>query len=253
MGYTLFIDESGSISLNNGEKYFTIGGYLIKSDNKNEHKFKMIKIIKNINKNREKYFNHHALEKELDEVKFSNLSFKGRKFVLNELNKLSGTFVSIVVDKENCHSLTKWNTNEYYNYLVCQLIKYIFETRNFHGNLDFDELNIIYDDRSMKVKARNNLQAHLIEQLKIRRSPRNQFSCNFNLKAADSKVNYGVMISDFIAGLSRSLYMKPRNPINNLLTIEYISKFPYSDFGKVKVIQKNIDNNIEKIYNVVNS
>ncbi|MDK3000820.1 hypothetical protein QO247_15940, partial [Clostridium perfringens] len=174
-------------------------------------------------------------------------------FVLNELNKLSGTFVSIVVDKENCHSLTKCNTNEYYNYLVCQLIKYIFETCNFHGNLDFDELNIIYDDRSMKVKARNNLQAHLIEQLKIRRSPRNQFSCNFNLKAADSKVNYGVMISDFIAGLSRSLYMKPSNPINNLLTIEYISKFPYRDFGKVKIIQKNIDNNIEKIYNVVNS
>ncbi|ASY50140.1 DUF3800 domain-containing protein [Clostridium perfringens] len=253
MGYTLFIDESGSISLNNGEKYFTIGGYLIKSDNKNEHKFKMKKIIKKINKNRDIYFNYHALEKELNEVKFSNLSFEGRKFALNELNKLSGTFISIVVDKENCHSLTKCDTNEYYNYLVYQLIKYVFETCNFHGDLDFDELNIIYDDRSMKVKARNNLQAYLIEKLKIQRSIRNQFSCNFNLKAADSKVNYGVMISDFIAGLSRSLYMKPKNPINNLLNIDYISKFPYKDFGKAKKIQKYIDNNADIIYNVVNS
>ena len=57
MNYTLFIDESGNMSKNNGEKYFSIGGYLINSGD-DKHKYKMIKIIKNINKNREKYFKY---------------------------------------------------------------------------------------------------------------------------------------------------------------------------------------------------
>ena len=63
MNYTLFIDESGNMSKNNGEKYFSIGGYLINSGD-DKHKYKMIKIIKNINKNREKYFNYYALKDE---------------------------------------------------------------------------------------------------------------------------------------------------------------------------------------------
>lgn len=43
MSYTLFIDESGCISPNNGERYFVIAGYLIKTGNL-KHKYKMIKI-----------------------------------------------------------------------------------------------------------------------------------------------------------------------------------------------------------------
>ena len=197
MRYTLFLDESGSISMNNGEKYFSIGGYLIETNNL-KHTYKMKKIIKNINKDRDKNFNYFALRDNKTEVKFANLSYEGKKYVFNELNKLDGTFVAIIVDKENCHSLTNWDTNEYYNFLVAQLIKYVFEICNHAGGLDFEELKIIYDDRSMKVKARNDLQAHLIEQFKINRVRSKQFSCNFNLKAADSKVNYGVMISDLV-------------------------------------------------------
>ena len=36
MNYTLFIDESGNMSKNNGEKYFSIGGYLINSGDDND-------------------------------------------------------------------------------------------------------------------------------------------------------------------------------------------------------------------------
>lgn len=232
MGYTLFIDESGHISLNNGEKYFTIGGYLVNSGDKS-HKYKMIKILKKVAGKREEYFNYYALRDGLTEVKFANLNYEGKKYVLEQLSKLNGIFVAIVVDKENCHSLTKGcDTNEYYNYLVCQLIKYIFESCNHANGLDFEELNLIYDDRSMKVKARNNLQAHLVEQLKIRRSLKRQFSCNFNIKAANSKVNYGVMISDFVAGLCRHKFMQKNSDLNNIINISYLSKFPYKDFEK---------------------
>ena len=243
MGYTLFIDESGSISLNNKEKYFTIGGYLINKGNKN-HKYKMIKIIKSILKERDKYFNYYALKSGLTEVKFSNLNYKGKKLVLEKLSELDGIFVAIVVDKENCHTLTSnCDTNEYYNYLVCQLIKYIFEKCNHASNLDFEELNIIYDDRSMKVKARNNLQAYLLEQLKINRSRKDQFSCNFNVRAADSKVNYGVMIADIVAGLCRHKFMRKNNDeLNNIIQIKYLSKFPYKYFGKIntKLLLTNV-------------
>lgn len=231
MKYTLFIDESGSISPNNGERYFCIGGYLIKNKYL-DHRFKMMNIIKNVNKNREKYFNFYALKDNLTEVKFSNMSLEGKKFVLEKLSKLEGEFVSIIVDKYNCHTLGKGDTNEYYNYLVCQLIQYIFETRNYAGSLDFEELKIIYDDRSMKVKARNGLQAHLIEKLKIKRHYNKQFSCNFNIKAADSKKNQGVMVSDFVAGLCKDIFKNKNSVLKGIINIKYISKFPYRDFEK---------------------
>lgn len=237
--YTLFLDESGSISMNNGEKYFSIGGYLIETNNL-KHTYKMKKIIKNINKDRDKNFNYFALRDNKTEVKFANLSYEGKKYVFNELNKLDGTFVAIIVDKENCHSLTNWDTNEYYNFLVAQLIKYVFEICNHAGGLDFEELKIIYDDRSMKVKARNDLQAHLIEQFKINRVRSKQFSCNFNLKAADSKVNYGVMISDFVAGLCRDIFKNKNSALKDSIKIKYLSKFPYKEFDK-EIIVKDIN------------
>lgn len=250
MRYTLFIDESGSISPNNGEKYFCIGGYLI--ENKNlDHKYKMMNIIKKAKKDPESYYNFFALRDKLTEIKFSNLNFEGKKKVLSELNKLSGKFVAIIVDKENCHTLCKNDTNEYYNYLVCQLVKYIFETCNHAGTLDFEELKIVYDDRSMKVKARNNLQAHLIEELKIKRRPHKQFSCNFNIKAADSKENYGVMVSDFVAGVCREKFKNRESKLKDLLHIEYLSKFPYKDFDKK--VRKLVDKRQPDLYNVVNS
>ncbi|NLK94013.1 MAG: DUF3800 domain-containing protein [Clostridiales bacterium] len=240
MGYTLFIDESGSISPNNGERYFSIGGFLIKSKNI-KHKYKMKKIIKNVNKDKEKFFNHYALISGLTEVKFSNMSLEGKKYVFNELKLLEGSFVAIVVDKDNCDSLCNNDTNEYYNYLVCQLVKYIFDNCNHNGNLDFEELKIIYDDRSMKVKARNNLQAHLVSELKIKREISKQFSCNFNVKAADSKINYGVMISDFIAGYCNDKFKNENSKIQGIININYLSKFPYKNFNKKK------DDKIEKI------
>lgn len=143
-----------------------------------------------------------------------------------------GEFVAIIVDKYNCHTLGNSDTNEYYNYLVCQLIKYIFETRNYAGSLDFEELKIIYDDRSMKVKARNGLQAHLIEKLKLKRPYNRQFSCNFNIRAADSKKNHGVMVSDFIAGLCKDIFKNKNSVLKGITNIKYISKFPYREFEK---------------------
>lgn len=231
MRYTLFIDESGSISKNNGEKYFCIGGYLIENGNL-KHKYKMIKMIKKVTESPEDYYNFYARRNGDTEVKFSNLSLDGKKKVLNELKTLDGIFVAIIVDKDNCHSLTNTDTNEYYNYLVCQLVKYIFEVCNHAKGLDFEELKIVYDDRSMKVKARNGLQAHLIEQLKLKRVESKQFSCNFNIKAADSKQNYGVMISDFVAGVCKDNFKNKNSELKGILKIKYLSKFPYKEFEK---------------------
>lgn len=239
MNYTLFIDESGNMSKNNGEKYFSIGGYLINSGD-DKHKYKMIKIIKNINKNREKYFNYYALKDELTEVKFSNLNLEGKKYVFNSLKELGGTFVGIIVDKENCHTLTSIDTNEDYNFLVCQLVKYIFETCKHAGSIDFEELYIVYDYRSMKVKARNGLQSYLLDQLKNKRCEKKQFSCNFNIKAADSKINYGVMVADFVAGLCRDIYRNKNSELKGVITIKYLSRFPFKDFDK-KIIPKEIE------------
>ncbi|MCR1953197.1 DUF3800 domain-containing protein [Clostridium sp. DSM 100503] len=72
MRYTLFIDESGGISPNDGERYFCIGGYLIKNKYL-EHRYKMLNIIKKVNKNRDKYFNFYALKDNLTEVKFARI------------------------------------------------------------------------------------------------------------------------------------------------------------------------------------
>ena len=255
MSYTLFIDESGNMSLNNGEKYFCIGGYLVKKGNE-KHKFKMKNIIKNVMREKEKFFNYYAKRDGQTEVKFSNLSFEGKKYVLEELNKLKqigGTFVSIIVDKENCRSLVDSDTNEYYNYLVCLLIKYVFEVCNFARTIDFEELKIIYDDRSMKVKARNGLQAYLIENLKLKRDVYKQFSCNFNVKSANSKNNFGVMISDFVACTCKDCYARNDDELFKLLNINYVSKFPYKDFQSTNIINKIVDKKQTSEYNVINS
>lgn len=232
MKYTLFIDESGGISPNNGQRYFVIGGYLIQNGNLN-HKYKMMKIIKKIRANKEKYFKSKAIMEGKDEVKFSNLNVVGKNFVYNKLKELDGTFVSIVVDKDNCTDLTKHKANDYYNYLVRLLIEYIFDTRKFYDPSKLIEIKLIYDNRSMKIEANNDLQTYLIEKLKIDRVY-NKYSCNFNIKEADSKVNYGVMISDFIAGLCWARYNYGIQKYGNDINIKYLSKFPYKNFGKIK-------------------
>ncbi|NWK12774.1 DUF3800 domain-containing protein [Clostridium cadaveris] len=236
MSYTLFIDESGSISPNNGERYFVIAGYLIDIGNAN-HKFKMIKIIKNINKEPKKYFNRKAIIQGKDEVKFSNLNVDGKNFVYSKLKDLDGTFVAIVVDKYNCDSLTMNKYNDYYNYLVMLLIRYIFDIRKFDDPTKLKELKIIYDNRSMKIAANNDLQEYLIRKFKISRK-NNKYSCNFNIKEADSKSNYGVMISDFIAGLNWARFNFGEQKYGNDIAVKYISKFPYKDFGKDKEIDE---------------
>lgn len=236
MKYTLFIDESGGISPNNGQKYFVIAGYLIENGNLN-HTFKMKKIIKKINQNKEGYFNKKARLENKDEVKFSNLNIDGKNFVYNKLKELDGTFVAIVVDKDNCTGLTKHKSNDYYNYLVRMLIEYIFDVRKFHNPGKLIEIKLIYDNRSMKIEANNDLQTYLIKELKIYRI-RNKYSCNFNIKEADSKVNYGVMISDFIAGLCWARYNYGPQMYGNNIEINYLSKFPYKEFGKIKEKEK---------------
>lgn len=230
MSCTLFIDESGSISPNNGERYFVIAGFLIEKGNVN-HKYKMIKILKNIRKDREKYFNSKAKKEENDEVKFSNLNVNGKNYVYDKLNLLNGIFVSIVVDKYNCTSLTSHKYNDYYNYLVYELVRYIFDIRKYKDATKMKELRIIYDNRSMKIAANNDLQTYLIKKLKIEKK-NNKFSCNFNIKEADSKVNYGVMISDFIAGLCWARYNFGVQKYGNKININYLSKFPYKHFGE---------------------
>lgn len=230
MSYTLFIDESGCISPNNGERYFVIAGYLIKTGNL-KHKYKMIKILKNVKKEKEKFFNSKAKREGKDEVKFSNLNIDGKNYVYDNLEKLDGIFVSIIVDKDNCTSLTSHKYNDYYNYLVYELIRYIFEIRHFKDPTKLKELKIIYDNRSMKIAANNDLQTYLIQKFKIDKRYK-KFSYNFNIKEADSKVNYGVMISDFIAGLCWSRYNYGVQKYGDNITIDYLSKFPYRDFGK---------------------
>lgn len=236
MRYTLFIDESGGISPNNGERYFVIGGYLINNGNL-KHKHKMIKIIKNINKDREKYFNNKAKKLGKDEVKFSNLNVDGKNFVYEKLKELDGTFVAIVVDKDICTNLTSHKSNDYYNFLVGLLIKYIFDIRSFDDPRKLIEIKIIYDNRSMKIEANNDLQTYLLEKLKTYNKGK-KFSCNFNIKEADSKINYGVMISDFIAGLCWARYNFGAQKYGNNIDVNYLSKFPYNGFGKIKEEEK---------------
>lgn len=231
VSYTLFIDESGNISKNNGERYFSIGGYLINTGNKN-HYYKMKKIVTNVQKSKDKYFKYKAIKLGKDEVKFSNLNVDDKNYVFENFDKLDGTYVAIIVDKETCTSLTEHKYNDYYNYLVYLLIKYVFETRNFANGTNFKELNIVYDNRSMKIEANNDLQEYLIRKLKIDKR-KNKFSCNFNIREADSKINYGVMISDFISGLIWARYNFGNQKYGNNISVNYLSKFPYKEFGKV--------------------
>lgn len=239
MSYTLFIDESGNISPNNGERYFVIAGYLINTGNLN-HKYKMIKILKNVRSKREKFFKVKDNKNVTDEVKFSNLNIDGKNYVYDNFKKLDGKFVSIVVDKDNCTGLTTHKYNDYYNYLVYELIRYIFEIRHFKDPTQLKELKIIYDNRSMKIAANNDLQTYLIKKFKIDKRDK-KFSCNFNIKEADSKVNYGVMISDFIAGLCWARYNYGVQRYGNDITINYLSKFPFKEFGKENVKKNSIE------------
>lgn len=226
MKYTLFLDESGNISKNSSDKYFCIGGYLIQSGNI-DHKYKMIKIIKNINKNVMENFNHYAITKNRTEVKFANLTYKGREEVFSQFNNLEGTYVAIIVEKSKCNKLTSHKKNDYYNYLVRMLIKYIFEVRKFNGDLNFEELNIRCDNRSMKISARNDLQRYLSEQLIEGKN----YGCKINVKLVNSQVNHGVMIADFIAGLCRYRYEGKEKSLAENIRLEYISKFPYKYFS----------------------
>ncbi|MCR1953198.1 hypothetical protein NSA50_19620 [Clostridium sp. DSM 100503] len=87
------------------------------------------------------------------------------------------------------------------------MIRYVFETRKYAGSLDFEEL-------------------------KLKRSYNKQFSCNFNVRAADSKKNQGGMVSDFVAGLCKDIFRNKNSVLKGIMNIKYISKFPHTDFDK---------------------
>ncbi len=207
----LILDESGAFHLKN-DKYFIIGGYITKHLHK----------IRSIHKKTEQILNLHND----DELKACNLSpYYKSLFINNLLSDKDVKVVAIVVDKE---SLKKREIEE--NIIYNLLIKYMLEFLiKYHGYLFNNIITLYLDNRSIKIKYKNQLETYLYLELS------EKYNKEFVVDYKDSKHYREIQMADYIANFLYGRYNyytkeKTSSLVKNKEKF-IIYKFPFNNFN----------------------
>lgn len=217
----IILDESGEFTKKH-EQYFVIGGYVtnkiyqVRSTHRNIEK--EIKISKKI-----PLKNRH-------ELKASNLNFKQQARFINALLDIPDVFpVAIVINKKQ---LLKMNKQKYknsvsFNYLVGQLLKYLFNCKI--PILDnTKEIHFRIDNRNIATELKYELTAYLRNNEELK-----PYNKKFTVKYLDSLRFNEVQMADMVANMYYKKYNKPNERVTENVIRKhgfYESKFPFKNF-----------------------
>ena len=206
----IVLDESGAFHLKN-DNYFIIGGFIT------NHLHKVRSIHKKIE--RRIGYNNKELKafylKPQEKAMFLNETFKNKDIIP----------IAIVVDKHNVLK-KEIEENTIYNLLIKYMLSFLFE---YHSYLfKYEEICLLLDNRSIKVKYKNQLETYLYLELN------NKFKYNYMVRYLDSIHYREIQIADYIANYLYGKYNyynleKTSTYIKNYNKI-IIFKFPYNNF-----------------------
>ena len=223
----IVIDESGATHQSEND-YFVIAGYITKQ----------IYSVKSIHKKVEKKLREeYVYLKKYSELKGSNLKSYQKAEFLNELFKIPTTIpISIIVDKRHLLKREQHDENIKYNYFLQILLSFILH--NFPNILNGDEIQLILDNRNVKVGSLNSLEDYLNSALGL------IFNKKFKVIYKNSKEHREVQMADLVSNVLFGYYNYRSEHATfyqiPMLKSAIISKFPYRYF-KEPVI-KNISN-----------
>lgn len=231
----IVIDESGATHQKEND-YFVIGGYITQQiySVKSTHK----KVEKEL-KEKYKYLNKYG------ELKGCYLkSYQKAKF-LNSLLSIPTTVpISIVIDKRQLIKRSQHDENIKYNYFLQLLLSYILH--NYPKLLDNDEIQLILDNRNVKIGSLNSLQDYLNSALGL------IFDKKFKVIYRNSSEHREVQMADLISNVIYGYYNFRSTHSTYYLVPELkttiISKFPYKYFkepvtkSNKKITEKKVDN-----------
>lgn len=210
---TAFIDESGN--LGTADRYFVLAAVVCSNDSsKNRIKRIMKKACLDCSSD----------GKPLEEIKSSELNFTQKQKIVNKLvGKADHEVFILVCDKNHIEEHLKDKKNIIYNYLSGFLVKRIVRKYN-------DDVRIIFDERSTKVKSMNSLLEYLQTKVHIEWG----FTKNFTVEQSDSKSMYCLQAADLVSNITFRKYERGKSHLLELLDprIESVVEFPFAKFGK---------------------
>ena len=227
----IVLDESGAMHKKN-DRYFVIAGFITTELHKS----------RSIHRQVDKTIRCSGSMSPDRELKASFLKPHNKALFINELiSTNSVTPIAIVVDK---HVLRKRNIEENvaYNLLVKTLLTYLL---TYYPNyFPFDKISLILDNRSIKIKYKNELETYLDWEIG------DLFCKDFTVDYRDSKHFPEVQMSDYIANAIYGRYNYINTEVTSTLIPKFntfiISKFPYKDFEEPKKGMCNKDNVVQK-------
>ena len=207
MVYNLYLDDSGNLHVNSGNKYFFYGGLLVKESNKNKLKNNYRKRVRSILDNNTSYG---------DEIKGFNVKNRHRKHLLENL-KTNNTQVFIAIDQEQCPDLDRKSKKDivrFKNYTIKYMIVGLF----IKGYLnECSELRVIMDNQNIAVSAKNSLEDYLhncinYEKYFQKDTKTREFlvdkKITITVEYCDSKQNYLVQAADLLVNTMWKYYEK---------------------------------------------
>lgn len=230
----IVIDESGAIHQEKNN-YFIIAGYITRQiySVKSTHK----KIEKEL-KQEYSYLNKYS------ELKGCYLKAQQKAYFLNALFGIPTTIpIAIVIDKRQLFKREQHDDNIKYNYFLQILLSYLLH--NYPKLIDGDEIQLILDNRNVKVGSLNSLQDYLNSALGL------IYDKKFNVVYKNSHEHREVQMADLISNVMFGYY-NYRSPSCAYYLIPgmrntIVSKFPYKHFKEPLVLYKNNVDMLQKV------
>lgn len=217
---SIILDESGTLSINNKDKYFVIAGYMCKD----------IRKIKFIHKKVSNNFRTKLKNK--IEIKAKDLQPEEKAIFINELLTLNDIkLIGIYINAKNQNLLKNLdNVIDKYNILIRIMLDKVYENcKEYFDNEN--EINFKLDERKDKGKMKYGLELYLKNNWKLCK-----ISNNFKLsiKYLDSKNNLDIQMADYIANIIfvKTNYPSHRQAINFINNWESNNKliWNYEDY-----------------------
>lgn len=212
MQINIFLDESGSIHKNAKTRYFAVGGYFSKNEDKN----KITSLYKKTNFQVKKSRNF-ALDKEIKSYDYLN----NEKIEIFKLVQNVDSFCgcAIVFDKQKMRKEII-ESNVFFNYAVKLLINdCIVPILNYQKSIEFV---LSVDNRNLKVGDLKNLEEYLKTEFCL-------YDYKFSVKYYDSKYNYGIQLADLIVNTFYNRF-KDITIVKDVIKEINFNKFRISEF-----------------------
>ena len=207
----IYIDESGNLGARGD--YFVIACTVPKQQKSIENFMKKAELkVK-------KQFPEFSMKRE---IKAGDSYPPIKEYYLRKLSEKDLDVYYVVARKSCIYSNLKEDKNLLYSYLLHFVVLKIAKKENYNS------INIILDNRSIKTKSTNSFA----DYIKIKLIYELGLSCAINVRYVESSSNYMVQVSDFIANAIWTKYEYNYSCFYDIIkeNIRYEEKFPYKCF-----------------------